>query len=283
MQSSRGHEYGVIHLLTEESGLLVEVLAKNLAIPESDIENLLNFGAIYLTNQRTTHNVQLKKQDYIRVHTKPRRFQRAVNWENHILWQNENYIIINKPSGLPCHPTVDNLFENILTQLECFLGQKIFLTHRLDLPTTGLLVFAKTLNAQASFNKALANSEVSKIYEAVIEGQQAPALGTLTHHMEISPRAPKIVHAEKQENTVLCQLEILETKSVGDNTWVKIKLETGRTHQIRAQLSKIGFPIIGDIQYGAKTIKKIGWEEIELKSAEIVWPPYSWVLSQLVQ
>ena len=86
--------------------------------------------------------------------------------------------------------------------------------------------------------------------------------------MEPSPRAPKKVSAVFKEDWAFCELEILEQKKISsDISWVKINLLTGRTHQIRSQLSELGAPILGDSLYGAKN--KFGENAIALRACEL--------------
>jgi 23S rRNA pseudouridine1911/1915/1917 synthase len=296
MIQNRGFEYGVIHLRNEMAGPLTESLATQLNLSSTEIQRLLNFGAIYLENKRITQNTDLKLNDYLRIHTRPRSFNRKVIWSEQIFWQNEDFIVVDKPSGIPCHSTVDNLYENVQAQLEATLARPIFLTHRLDVPTSGLLVYGKTTKTQSDFNRALNQSEVSKIYEAIVElpaefpsklpAEQAtdsayekilPPLGTQVHYMEPSPRAPKKVHNHQAPGYLRCELIILDAEKIGNQAHVKIELKTGRTHQIRTQLSHLGFPIVGDTQYGAQALTPAKpWDEIKLRATQIKWGNYLW-------
>ncbi|MBL7672294.1 MAG: RluA family pseudouridine synthase [Bdellovibrionaceae bacterium] len=283
MQQNRGFEYGVIHIHSLYDGPIVEIVSMQLEIPPQEVQRLLDFGGIYFENRRITHNQEVEKNNLVRIHTRPRRFLRQVSWPERILWQDSDYLVIDKPSGLPCHPTVDNLYENVITQLSKALNQPLFLTHRLDLPTSGVLVFAKNKKSQSTFNKALGSS-VSKIYEALVEHPNQALtipLGPLTHFMEPSPRAPKVVHKNKIPGSLHCELEILKTERRNDSqSWIQVRLGTGRTHQIRAQLATLGFPIVGDTMYGAHSSSPkdadLGWDTIELRATQITWSPYLW-------
>lgn len=273
MQSGRGFEYGVHHLLSPREGLLSEVICEKISVLESEVLNLLKFGAVYLKNSRLTHNVRVNENNLIRIHTKPRRFLRSVDWGSRIACESDDFILIDKPSGLPCHSTVDNLFENVLTQISGFLQKPVYLTHRLDVPTSGLLVLGKTTLAQGRFNQALAQSEVVKIYEALVEGTGLK-IGRYQHYMKTSPRAPKVISSEPLLDSLVCILNVLNVEVVGSHTRVRIQLETGRTHQIRAQMAFLGFPIVGDVQYGASQKINSEWDEIRLRAVEIAWPEY---------
>lgn len=267
MQSARGFEYGVKHIISPQSGLISDVLLSNLDLDLPQIKNLLNLGAIYLNGQRLTEDFSVSEGAYLRVHSKPRRFPaNDGKWAERIIFENEHFIIVNKISGLPVHASVDNIRENVQAYVEQTLGHAVYLTHRLDVPTRGLICYAKTTEFQSAFNKMLINREMKKIYRARVTN--APKLGILTHYMEPSPRAPKTVSREEQPGWQNCILEILEKKELADGSFeLRIHLHTGRTHQIRAQLGHEKCPIIGDHAYGAQ---KISIEEkIELEACEL--------------
>lgn len=264
---ARGFEYGVKHLLIEKEGLLSENLAELLSIDKAQIAHLLRFGCVYVQNQRTTQDTHLAANTYVRVHTKPRRFiANDHKWNERIIYQDSDFVVVNKISGLPVNSSVDNLHENLQSYLETTLGQKLFGTHRLDVPTRGLIVFAKTLEFQSLFNRLLTERAVTKKYRAQVEGI-FKAQGLITHFMEPSPRAPKKVLTEPREKWLKCEL-IIEKSEVleNGNSLVQIELLTGRTHQIRAQLSALGFPIVGDKAYGAFSE---GGVAIELESWQL--------------
>ncbi|QDK38243.1 RluA family pseudouridine synthase [Bdellovibrio sp. NC01] len=267
MQSARGFEYGVKHIISPQSGLIGDVLLSTCDLTLAQFEELLALGAIYLNGERLQDNFSVSEGAYLRVHTKPRRFPKNDGlWRERIIFENQHFIIVNKISGLPVHASVDNIQENLQAYLEQTVGQKLFVTHRLDVPTKGLIVYAKTTEFQTAFNKLLISREMTKIYRA--KTMRAPSLGMLTHFMEPSPRAPKKVDREHHEGWQECLLEILSVEEQADKTFdVKIKLHTGRTHQIRAQLGFENCPIIGDHAYGAEKI----WteEKIELEANEL--------------
>ncbi len=268
MQSARGFEYGVRHIISPQSGLISDVLLSTLELDKAQVEFLLDLGAIYLNQKRIRDNSSISAGDYLRVHMKPRRFPTTeTNWKNRIVFENSEFIVVNKTSGIPVHASVDNIQENLHAYLEKTLQHPLYVTHRLDVPTKGLIVYAKTMQFQAAFNKLLVDREMKKIYRAIVEGQKLSP-GLLTHYMEPSPRAPKTVSANAKDGWQECQLEILSSTNLpNERSELKIHLLTGRTHQIRAQLGYEKHPIVGDHAYGATKL----WEEekIELEACEL--------------
>lgn len=278
MISERGHEYGVKHLLASEEATLSEILSSQLCLNAEQIHELLRLGSIYCGGQRLNSEILIRPQDYLRVHTKPRRFPiNHFNWFQRRVFENQNYLILNKPSGLPCHSSVDNTQENLLIYASDFFQKKLFMTHRLDVPTSGLLVLAKSSEAQSAFNKCLEQDLVEKKYEALVSGQvpdqESPFL---IHHMEKSPKAPKILSSfEIPGKTQVCKTEILNQETVDNvanspRTLFKLKLHTGRTHQLRSQLAFLGHPIIGDKLYGSESACQLNAKDLPMQSYEAI-------------
>ncbi|WP_413291051.1 RluA family pseudouridine synthase [Bdellovibrio sp. HCB337] len=265
-QYNNGFEYGVKHILSPKSGSLKEILVSELNLSAELLEDLLQLGSIYFEGQRQLSDKNIAEGDYIRVHTKPRRFpHNNYQWKERIIFEDENFIVVNKPAGLPVHPSVDNCRENLQMYLSDHLQQEIFITHRLDVPTSGLIVLAKSRDFLPLFNHLLAQRGVQKIYRARVHGLKLKE-GLYTHYMEPSPRAPKVVSLEAKENWQECHLRLFDVRDFKDDQEqeVRVELLTGRTHQIRAQLSTMGAPICGDIMYGAP--KKYDLEMIDLEA-----------------
>ncbi|MGZ3771350.1 MAG: RluA family pseudouridine synthase [Bdellovibrio sp.] len=268
MQSARGFEYGVRHIISHQSGKVSDVLLGILELDRTEVDFLIGLGSVYVNHQRLKDDCFISQGDYLRVHTKPRRFAIAnENWRTRILFENEHFIVANKLSGIPVHASVDNNKEHFQNYLSQELGCNLLVTHRLDVPTKGLIVYAKTSIFQSAFNKLLLQREMVKIYKAIVEGQTLTP-GILNHYMEPSPRAPKKVSPNFTAGWQNCSLEILDVLKLDNNlSEVKIHLLTGRTHQIRAQLGCEKSPIVGDHTYGGKRL----WDEdkIELTATEL--------------
>ena len=250
--SSQGFEYGVKHFYNQKAGLISEILFDALELRPAESELLLKLGAIYIGNQRQLLDGPVKENSLFRVHSKPRRYNTKLDWTSLIVYENSDFVVVNKPSGLPSHSSVDNVFENSLTQTGFALNQSLFITHRLDTLTSGLIVYAKNSEFVKSFNVQLQARNIEKKYVALVENP-AQLPDRLIHYMEPSPRAPKKVSASFVEGWAFCELEILaQKKNSAASGWVKINLLTGRTHQIRSQLSNLNSPILGDTLYGGK-------------------------------
>lgn len=266
INQQRGKSYGVQHLLASFSGPLDKIIEKSLELQLEKVRFLREFGCVYVNNSRCLENKPIETGTYLRVHQNPRRFPTEVfRWPTQKIFENEQLLVINKPSGLPVPATVDNIQESLSALLSRELKCGIYVTHRLDIGTSGLLIFGKTKAAQAEINHKLAAGEVRKIYRALVHGTNLPT-GEWIHYMLPSPRAPKTVSVEARPGWVPCRLRILDqTEVLRNHSEVLVELITGRTHQIRAQLSAAGFPIVGDISYGSK-YKMADFEKICLQA-----------------
>lgn len=231
---------GIEHYLIEKATHLKDFINKD----------LLDLGAVYLNHERLTSPTSLNPGDYLRVHTLPKRYPIAkIDWKNIVIHEDENLIVVDKPYGIPVHPTLDNIVENVLTQMSKFKNQNLFHTHRLDIGTQGVLLLAKNKETQKEINDQFLNRQIKKYYVAKTETPLKAQ--RLVHYMQPSKRAPKILSDEPLPNYKKCELIIHE-----DN----IELITGRAHQIRAQLSQIGTPIIGDTLYGGRKTNPLDYE-----------------------
>jgi 23S rRNA pseudouridine1911/1915/1917 synthase len=243
------------HCRTRDGGTLLECLA-TLGLSTEEAERLLSFGAVYLERERVTSNQAIRTGQYVRVHLQPKRFPVGdVDWPATIVHQNDEFLVVNKPSGIPVHATVDNAVENVLHQLSLALRFSFGITQRLDAEVSGLLVLSKTREFQRQFNQLLVDRKVKKKYRALVD--RVPDTGRHIHHMKPAMRSPRMVQREARPDWMECVLRIEAVTRIGSDRdgsplfEVEIDLETGRTHQIRAQLSAMGSPIIGDRLYGS--------------------------------
>lgn len=242
----------ILHIYAKESAAISRILQTQTHLETVDFNRLIKSGSIWVGDLRILNDVFVESGTYIRVHTDPRRYSvQNVDWMKTLVFEDSDFLVINKPAGIPVHATVDNSVENVLYQLEKTLRHPVYVTQRLDTPTSGLMVIAKTKWFQAQYNRLLKERSVAKTYWALTD--QAVPTGTHTHFMLESTHAPKQIYSHKVESSVECTLNVLSC--VKSESWYlsEIQLITGRTHQIRAQLSYLGTPIKGDHKYGSQT------------------------------
>ena len=274
----RGEEYGVIHLQVDRPQPL-ELFLLTDGIDAMKVDELLWLGSVYVNASRVMDSsYTLQIGDKVRVHSTPRRFGPFKDLKDRIVFSNSDFVVVNKPSGIPVHALTDNLRENLLSLLEQELGKKLFITHRLDIETAGLIIVALNEVAQTRINQQIENGEIQRCYRAWVE--HAVELGEHVHYMSPSPKAPKLVVSEPEPGWLKCVMHVHSCladsskrkdfpTSGNEQFRVLIELETGRTQQIRAQLGALGSPILGDTAYNgskpASDERKIALESYALE------------------
>jgi 23S rRNA pseudouridine1911/1915/1917 synthase len=171
-----------------------------------------------------------------------------------IIYEDDDILVINKPTDLVVHPGAGNQSGTILNALlfhfpEIDKVPRAGIVHRLDKDTTGLMVVAKTVPAQTQLVADLQARQVTREYEAVCLGRLT-AGGTVDKPIGRHPtkRTNMAVNAFGRESVTHYRL----IKKFREHTHIRLRLETGRTHQIRVHMSYIKHPLVGDVQYGGR-------------------------------
>lgn len=178
--------------------------------------------------------------------------------DNAIIYNDNYLIVVNKPHGLQCEPD-KNGHPDLLTEIRKYLNRinkpsKVLQpVNRLDRPVGGLMLFAKTAMALRTLNLMQEDRLIKKTYTALVEGSIEPKQGSLKHfHYKDLMAKRAIISNEPDKETKPCHLDY-SVQSINDgNSLVEIQLHTGRYHQIRAQFSFVGHPIVGDGYYGSQ-------------------------------
>ncbi len=178
-----------------------------------------------------------------------------------ILYEDNHLLAVFKPSGLLVHgdKTGD---KTLVDRVKYYIKKKykkegdVFLgvIHRLDRPASGLVIFARTSKALERMNRLFAERKIEKTYWAITSKRPDPIQGCLEHFILKDHKKNTVKTFDKKssraKNAKKASLEYELIGELGQNYLIEIKLQTGRPHQIRAQLAKIGCPIRGDIKYG---------------------------------
>lgn len=185
-----------------------------------------------------------------------------------IVYQDEEILVINKPAGMVVHPAAGNHSGTLVNALlHHFPGiesvPRAGIVHRLDKDTTGLMVVAKTLTAHAHIVEQLQSREMGREYEAIVSGVMTGG-GTVNEPIARSPKNRKKMAVNQFGKHAVTHYRVLERFPA--HTHIRVKLETGRTHQIRVHMAHINYPLIGDTTYAGRLKIPAGATE-EVKQA----------------
>lgn len=152
---------------------------------------------------------------------------------------------------------------------------KVFLgvVHRLDRPTSGIVVFARTSKALSRLNKMFQEREITKVYWAVTKNMPEPKQGTLTHFMVRNPKQNKsYAHSKPVPDSKKAVLDYRLFAELTNYNALEIQLHTGRHHQIRSQLAALNCPIKGDLKYGSARSNADGGIHLHARYLELIHP-----------
>ncbi len=197
-----------------------------------------------------------------------------------VLFEDNHIIIVNKRAGdiVQGDKTGDTPLSEIVKEYikekynkpgNVFLG----VVHRLDRPTNGIVVFARTSKALERLNKMFRDKTVHKTYWAIVKNKPKKESDSLTHFLKKNPKNNKsTVFTKEVEGSKKATLHYKTLKSLDNYHLLEVHLETGRHHQIRAQLSYIGSSIKGDLKYGSPRSNKDGSIHLHARKIEFTHP-----------
>ena len=196
-----------------------------------------------------------------------------------ILFEDPHLIILNKAPGIPVQPGKGTSVKSLQEEVKAYLFEQhsedvpVGLVHRIDQPTSGVVVFTKSSKALSALNRQFQERTVQKKYWVVTESKPDETQLTLVHWLRKEQRKNKSFYfPEEVKNSKKAILSYRFLRSSDRYHLLEVELETGRHHQIRAQLSAIGCPIKGDLKYGAKRSNKDGSIHLHAKTLEFKHP-----------
>lgn len=171
-----------------------------------------------------------------------------------VLYEDENCIVINKPVGVLTHalgkhgnePSVASFLRNKVSGLD---GDRAGIVHRLDRATSGVIIGAKNQPTLSMLQKQFSQRKTKKTYVAMVQGHLDPSEAVIDMPIERNPKAPSTFRVGPNGKPSKTHYKVL--KEGTKYSLVELKPETGRTHQLRVHLAKLGHPIVGDPLYGS--------------------------------
>ncbi len=255
--------------------------------PRSLVYRLLRTGQVRVNKGRIKPGFKLTAGDQVRippvtlanantVHLPASAVQQV---ESAIVFQDEHWIVINKPDGLAVHAGTGVKFGVIDLVQQLFDDKSISLVHRLDRETSGCLVLAKNRLVAVHFQQALRDGKVSKRYRAILTGEVTDGFTERAPLVKNQPQAGDrmVVVDHKLGKPALSRFEPVQPGK--QCSLVNVEIETGRTHQIRVHAAHRQHPVLGDPRYGDKHLNKLlsgsGEKRMYLHAAEIAFPVFS--------
>ena len=250
---------------------------KVINLPHSLIEKIIRKNKIKVNKKKTKTSYRVQTGDLIDIYDiskfKPLNKEKKIKYkpkkkelnkyEDYVIEDNPNFIVINKPSGIAVQPGTRS-FKNIIDILKdtkYFENTKPYMVHRIDKDTSGILIIAKNRKCAQLFTSLFRIRKMHKTYLALVYGKVNNSIKTMRDEL-----------AYYENNNKIIQKAISNLKVIKSNegySYVELNPITGRKHQLRKQLLNIGNPIIGDDKYFVNNRKKIKIKNLMLHAYKI--------------
>ena len=250
---------------------------KIINLPHSLLEKILRQNKIKVNKKKTKSSYRLQTGDLIEIYDiskfKPVDKKEKIKYlpkkkeigtyDDYIIEDNENFVVINKPTGIPVQSGTKS-FKNIidiLKKTKYFENSKPFIVHRLDKETSGVLIIAKNRKFAQLFTSLFRIRKIHKTYLAIVYGKVDKSIKVMKDDLIYFENNKKI------SQKAVSNLKII--KSNEDYSYLELNPITGRKHQLRKQLLKIGCPIIGDDKYFLNDRKRLKIKNLMLHAYKI--------------
>lgn len=228
-------------------------------VSRSHAQVLIENELVLINGKTQAKNYRLREGDEIEIEAMPVKelSAEAENIPLDIVYEDDELIVINKPSGMVVHPAVGNESGTLVNALLYHCKGSLSgingvvrpgIVHRIDKDTSGLLVVAKTDEAHIFLSSLLKEHGIKRVYHAIVTGHMPSDRGTVNAPIARHPQDRKKMAVIAGGREAITHYEVV--RDFTSFSHLRIELETGRTHQIRVHTSYLGHPIIGDTVYG---------------------------------
>jgi len=252
----------------EQGGIRLDaLLAKELDISRSQAQQWLENGLVMTGEKVLSKKEKLKAGASVVVNI-PDPVAYEIEAEHiplNIVYEDEHLLVVNKPKGMVVHPAAGHYTGTLVNALMHHCGDSLSgingvlrpgIVHRIDMDTSGLLMIAKSDAAHQGLAEQIKEHSFTRIYEAMIVGHPKNYSGTINAPIGRHPHnRKKMAVISSNSKEAITHYEVLMRYS--GYSHIRVKLETGRTHQIRVHMAHIGHPVAGDTVYGAEKQPKI--------------------------
>ena len=264
--------------VSEDDIRLDNYLTNVLSESRSQVSKIIKEGNVLVNNKNTKAGYILKKGDIIEVnHQKEDDSIIPEKMDLDIVYEDDDVIVVNKANGVVVHPAPGNYHGTLVngllyhTKLSDLNGEvRPGIVHRIDAYTTGLLMIAKNNKAHEFLAKELSSKKAFRKYIALVWGNIKNDSGTIDAPIgrSLTDRKKMAVMANGKE--AITHFKVL--KRLGEVTLIELRLETGRTHQIRVHMDYIGYPIVNDPVYGNRKLIDDTGQCLHAKTLRFVHP-----------
>lgn len=247
----------MIKLKVDKETTLLDFLLENTDYSRNKIKSLLKYKSIYINSKSIIKYDTLLKKGQVVMISLEKKDTKIGNID--IIYEDEYYLVVNKPSGMLTIATNKEKTRTLYHQVREYVKEKnkhnkIFIVHRLDKETCGLVLFCKDENLKLKLQENWEKVAIHREYTAVVKGIMNKKKDRLESYLK--ENKTNLVFSSKDKTGKLA-ITNYEVKRENQNSLLSILIETGRKNQIRVQLNDIGYPIIGDKKYGNIKGKKL--------------------------
>ena len=232
----------------------------NLDLSRSMVQKLIKENRVFVNGKNEKESYKIKVNDNITIQIEEPKSSKleAQDIPLDIIYEDNDIIVINKPKGMVVHPgngNPDNTLVNaVLAHCKGSLsgiGGEIRpgIVHRIDKDTSGLIIVAKNDKSHINLSEQIKNHEVTKIYTALVKGNISEDEATIDMPIGRDKKDRKKMSVTRDGKEAVSHIKVV--KRYGNYTLIRVKIDTGRTHQIRVHMAKIGHPVIGDEVYSS--------------------------------
>ena len=269
--------------LGEEKKRLDVFIAENTEISRTRVQGLIADSLVTVNGKVADKNCKLKNNDEIAVEIpEPREYTaKPQNIPLDIVYEDEDLLVVNKPKDMVVHPAAGNYEGTLVNALLWHCGDSLSgingvmrpgILHRIDKNTSGLLIVAKNDFAHEKLAEQIKEHSFTREYEAVVYGRLKTDEGTVNAPIgRHSVRRKEMAVTDKNSREAITHYKVIS--QFDGFSHIRLRLETGRTHQIRVHMAYLGHPVAGDDVYGPKkVIKSLGGQCLHAKKIGFIHP-----------